>query len=604
MADVTYKVEVELSTKGNLAQKLGGFHSQAGSLDAAFAKVGGAVSSMGSALDGAVDRAASLAGTLATLGGVAVGAALAYGVANLNNELERTQIALAAIFRANELSTSIEAGLGLAGETMTQMRRDAAALPGEFRDLVGIFKTVSVPGFQAGASIDELRKLSATAMAVSAVMGLPMEQTARELAMLLEGRAGAHNVLGMRLGGLGGDKAEKFNKMSAPEHMTEVTRLLDKFAPALGAYAKSYDGIVSTLKDSGKKLLGDFTQPLFERVKATAQRANDWFDRWGDTASRIASVWGEKLGIESDAGVEKIRIWYPAIATFTSNLATGIASAFDRIHPILLKMEEVGYKFLSDPKSIGKIAGMLEMVAAAKIGIPILSGAMGAAGAASKFAAPMAEAAGAAGAAGPIGFAVVVGVLETLAVAAVAAGGAISALLDPLSMMHETAVGYWRDIMQSVNELEPNTKGLGSELKLTAEIIGTQMLGVLAAASGALSSFVGYIQSVADTASYLANFGKPQLNREDQFVAPSAREVELLSTFPMAIAKGIVAHTTKPKTGGGGGGGGTHIAKVEITVTSNTDPSRIARLVYADLANLARHRTTSPDVRNFSASRP
>jgi len=67
---------------------------------------------------------------------------------------------------------------------------------------------------------------------------------------------------------------------------------------------------------------------------------------------------------------------------------------------------------------------------------------------------------------------------------------------------------------------------------------------------------------------------------------------------------GVLEKHAAPRTGGGGGGGGTHIARVEITVTANDDPSRIARLVYADLSNLARHRTTSPDVRNFSAARP
>ena len=110
-------------------------------------------------------------------------------------------------------------GMSVAADVMSQMRKDAAALPGEFRDLVGIFKTISIPGFQAGASVDEIRAVAAQAMAVSQVMGLPMEQASRELAMLLEGRAGAHNVLGMRLAGLAGQRAEAFNKLTAADRL-------------------------------------------------------------------------------------------------------------------------------------------------------------------------------------------------------------------------------------------------------------------------------------------------------------------------------------------------------------------------------------------------
>jgi len=218
VADVTYKVEVELSTKGNLASKLGGFASKAESLDGLFAKVGGAASKIGDAFEGAVEKAASLAGTMAKLGGAAAIGALAYGVVGINNELEKTEISLAAIFNANGI-TNFTGGMALAADQMAKMRRDAAALPGETRDLVGIFRMVSVPGFQAGGTVDELRKLSGSAMAAGSVMGLPMEQVARETAMLLQGRAGGHNVLGMDLG----ITAHGFNEKSAAERLKIVT---------------------------------------------------------------------------------------------------------------------------------------------------------------------------------------------------------------------------------------------------------------------------------------------------------------------------------------------------------------------------------------------
>jgi hypothetical protein len=50
-----------------------------------------------------------------------------------------------------------------------------------------------------------------------------------------------------------------------------------------------------------------------------------------------------------------------------------------------------------------------------------------------------------------------------------------------------------------------------------------------------------------------------------------------------------------------GGHGGTSIQKVEIVVTSNQSPSRIARSVHGELAKLSQNRRASPFVRNFSA---
>lgn len=50
-----------------------------------------------------------------------------------------------------------------------------------------------------------------------------------------------------------------------------------------------------------------------------------------------------------------------------------------------------------------------------------------------------------------------------------------------------------------------------------------------------------------------------------------------------------------------GGHGGTNIQKVEIVVTSNSSPSRIARVVEARLANLSRNRRSSQFVPNYSS---
>ena len=332
MADVTYRVAIELATHGNLASEVGQSISKLDGLSGTLGRVGHEAATMAgslaSAFEGAVEGAASLAATLGQVGAVAAIGAVTYGTLVLNKELENTQIALAAIFGANGITTSMPQGMSVAADLMSQLRKDAAALPGEFRDLVGIFKTISIPGFQAGASVDGIRAVAAQAMAVSQVMGLPMEQASRELAMLLEGRAGAHNVLGMRLAGLAGERAEAFNKLTAADRLASVRTELEKFAPAIEAYSHSFEGLSSTLVDNAKRFLSLATTPIFDRIKGVLSDANSWFDDNQDKVTLWASVIGERLGSAFDFARDKIRAWWPEIEAFAEH-------AYDRIASIL-----------------------------------------------------------------------------------------------------------------------------------------------------------------------------------------------------------------------------------------------------------------------------
>jgi hypothetical protein len=61
------------------------------------------------------------------------------------------------------------------------------------------------------------------------------------------------------------------------------------------------------------------------------------------------------------------------------------------------------------------------------------------------------------------------------------------------------------------------------------------------------------------------------------------------------------AKEKKKKAKHPGGAGATNIQKVEIVVTSNQNPSRIARTVTDELAKLSRLRRSSPDVVNYAA---
>ncbi|HEY1697992.1 MAG TPA: hypothetical protein VGG39_37790 [Polyangiaceae bacterium] len=638
MADVTYRVAIELATHGNLASEVGRSVSKLDGLSGTLGRVGHEAStlagSLAGAFEGAVEGAASLAATLGEVGAAAAVGAVTYGTLLLNKELESTQIALAAIFGANGITSSMPEGMSVAGDVMAQMRKDAAALPGEFKDLIGIFKTISVPGFQAGANIDQLRALSAQAMAVSQVMGLPMEQASREFAMLLEGRAGAHNVLGMRLAGLGGEKAEAFNKLPAAERLERVRAELEKFAPAIEAFSHSFEGLSSTLVDNAKRFLSLATSPLFERIKAALGEANSWFDSNEEKVNLWASLIGDRLGEAFDVGREKLRAWWPDIEAFAEHAYERIARIWDRVGPLVEHLADRAAKALGDDKTFDRLEQVGLLYAGLKGGgllaglMPSLGG-IGdmdrltkSSGIAGKIA-PEGSAfdamagrfrdmfsgqfvAGEAGGlfellADPVTLGAAAAAALLLVEGLVAAAGAIHALTDETSSFHYFAVAIWADIEErsgdTLDTLSQAWRELEPWILRAADSAGVDLLeairGLAAGAEAAAHIVEGAASIFAHAMDWLGIEGEQTGHARRRQGPPTRRAAD--SALHEALST--------VRLGGGGGGGGVHVDRVEITVTSNQDPNRVARVIAGHLSDLARYRKSSPYVPNFSAAR-
>jgi hypothetical protein len=657
MSDVIYRVAVELSTKGDLSAQAGGAVSKLGAVDAAAKgatqSASTLASSLGHALESVADKAISVATSLAMIGAGGAFAAATYGVLKVNNELEKTKISIAAIFGAHGLSKDMPEGMTMATDIMAKMRKDAASLPGEFKDLVGIFKTISVPGFQAGASPEQVRTLSAKTMASGAVAGLPMEQTAREMAMLLEGRAGGHNVLGLRLAGLGGEKAEAFNKLTPEKRFAAVSKELDKFAPAIEAYKTSFEGLSSTLKDNVKGFLGQATSPLFEHIKKSLGEANDWFDTHGDKVSELAERIGDKLGAAWDWVIAKAKALAPIVEHVAVMLKEHSGEALGGA-----AMGLGALKFLPGLLSgKGLLSGLVGAVGAA----PVAIGALAVAGAGKALADPDSPSHAQAVAAvdeigGSIGK-----ILETLrpVFSSLLTLGEhlgttvlnvvskfmpiVETIIEALAPVFQTVIeavtplidilgGALADIFKilapmvkdAMDALSPVLKIVADMVKENAQVLGEVLKPALQATCDALKVFaeavkytlgglneglkwakenkipltpIGAVEMLADTFAPTQKVGAAKV-KDDPI--PEVEPVLGWSISRLATSTDKLAKST---VGAGGGGGGVRIDKVEITISESHDPNRMARVVGGHLSDLARFRKSSPYVTNFSAAR-
>ena len=673
-----YIVEIDLRTVGTA--DFGAKHVERGAIAAqkyqgALQRAGSAAAGLHAKLMGVADRAVSVGVSLAKWAAFGAGAAgigaITFGVMGLNNQLEKSQIALGAIFQAQGVSPTLNAGLQLAGGTIEKMRADAAKLPGEFTDLLNIFTTASVPALRSGAGVQQFADLSARAMAAGAVASMPLDQVAREFAMLLEGRSGVHNVFGMRLLGLAGDAAEEFNKKTAPERFATISKELNKYGDALEAFGGSFEGKWTTAIDSAKNLIRIGTAPLFEKGKDALGSINEWLT--SPAALRRAENLGRTLADGFEWAKAKLDEWLPSIEKFATNAWVKLSDLWVQALPYVERFSAALKTALEDPGTIDKLIRLLELYVAAKLGGGVLSVAATVGGAAAPFARGWGgrAAAGAAGAAGAgvaaktaagfglgvggkgaatlglgggVGALGVVGAVGAAAVGVAAFGNQLwqlgkdvqsswkpgmslwAAARNPTQdRMAETrnwkipewagggvwadqgdkgAIADWADreaeahyrTIEGLDAMRDKLADLQREAEMTGKplaILRAEMYEHAIKVAEVKAEFEGLSIAADDAATMLANLAGTDAGVFSQ-------EADLVR----ALNNRYTNPTDAAGAGGGarhrGGGGGTNIQKVEIVVTSNQDPSRVARATVDELGKLASFRRSSRYVPNYS----
>jgi hypothetical protein len=278
------------------------------------ARVGG----LGRAFSGLWNTIRSVTGSLFSLRTVLGGAFGAAGVfsaaraiTRLGGEAESTRIAIAGMLQAGGASSSIDRAMQTSSDLIEQMRVQARALPGEFQDVLNVFRGGLGGGLAAGQTADHIRQVAGQLMAVTQVLGVDSEQAGRDFALMLEGRAGAQVATFSRLRAQIGMTAEAFNALAPAERFQRIEQAMRGFGPAIDRYQSSWAAVSSTTRDHLTTLLRTSTQPLFERLRDTLARVNEWFER---NQTRVLA--------------------------FASSIGTHLASAFDRIVGLAQRLGE------------------------------------------------------------------------------------------------------------------------------------------------------------------------------------------------------------------------------------------------------------------------
>lgn len=283
MSDVLYKVRTVYetdTTKGT----------------AGVGRMGGALGVLSGALDMARAgvRALFTGAAIVAGGGVMAGlAGLTYGVAHLNAQAEATGVGIAGMVQAAEVTNSSGGvatwaeSMAFAEQTMVQIRRDAAALPGEADDFVEVFRAGLPAALEAGMRASDVSQFTNRFAAVGISFRVDSEQIGRDLNLMLQGRAGAHVNMWNRLKSTIGKTAEQFNALTAAQRQATIDTALRRYQGMIDAYGNTWEAVSSTTVSYFKDVLRFTSRPMFDALKGDMREMNEW---WGAHERQVQEV--------------------------------------------------------------------------------------------------------------------------------------------------------------------------------------------------------------------------------------------------------------------------------------------------------------------------
>ncbi len=601
MSDITYSVNVEYLTSGNLT----GASSAGGGLDkltSGFKSLQNAASGLNGILDGVLGGMASIASSAALGIGAAVVGGFSLAVKEsikFNSEMENAQTGIATMANAaaglNGFLDPKEAfgnQYRLAGDVLKQMRKDAMELPGSFSDLQHIMTDLEGPGANLGMGTAGVEKMAASAMSAAAAMNIPMKQVGMQIGEMLSGSA---RVTNRTFRGLNtGYAAKDFNKLSAKERLHVTQDSLTKMEAGRSSAQQNWSTVSSNFVDNLKMAVGVVGGPLVGRVKEVMNAFNN-SDKGG--LRGIGQRIGDGLVTAFDWGLAAFQKYLPIAETFVGSMWRGIQKIYHQFQPLFSMIEAMVTNFFNNPNMFNKIEHMIGKLIALRAGGAILEGGASMGGGLMRM-----GAASGMGAAtmGPI--AVALG--TAVGLAAIAVAGFTSALTDSNSKMHDAAVTTAASTAAATSRLVRELTDEGTGFKNVTELFGVGVARLGEHIMGAAADWAHTFNMLGDTAAAINNkwlsmlgignhvstaeFGAISKDAHDSTIKDINANFEdaAPTTFIKrldAFAEPEKADVAKPPTHT------THIHKVEIKVNSNQDPSRIAKATVGLLKEMARN---------------
>lgn len=219
------------------------------------------------------------------------GAHLAYeSLIGINSELEQMRISLAAVINAQASITQGGVQMAQGPQRFAVAQQEANKLVEQFRidairtvftsqDLVQAAVALSAPIMSAGRGMRTLREMTNLTATAAAVLGLPLQEAARQVQEILTGAEMARTPLVRLLGG----RPELERELSTyKDRLTGIEAILGRFRIAADAHLRSWQGVTSSVRDfaqilssvAGGAMFGALEQDMLGVLHAFTETKN------------------------------------------------------------------------------------------------------------------------------------------------------------------------------------------------------------------------------------------------------------------------------------------------------------------------------------------
>ena len=199
---------------------------------------------------------------------------------DFNSSIEQSVIAMAAIqkmFKGGDWGAQMQVATGL----VEHYQEVAKASVGETRDFIEMHKGIAASAYQAGASLDDLKEITKGAVIAASAMGESAIVSAMDLKQALSKGVSVRDRFMVNLLASQKMTAAQFNKLTKEQRVETLKKLLtaDWIKDAAKQMEFSFEGVLSTLKDTLSITFGKIGLPLFKQITEQIKQWNVWLEK-------------------------------------------------------------------------------------------------------------------------------------------------------------------------------------------------------------------------------------------------------------------------------------------------------------------------------------
>jgi hypothetical protein len=291
-----------------------------------------------------------------------------------NAAIESRNIGMASTIQANlefrdslgrvlDAQGQLDASLAVGTKVFERFRSSAIDNVGTSTEMIELFNASLNAGLSGGKSIEQIAGLAEDATTLMHVIGNDLAQASNDINFILSGQAGAENRTWRALRAQVGLTAEAFNALPASERFDRLAAAIRRFATpeVQQKYARSWEGLTSSLQEYITRTATAFGGPLFEFFKSQLGTVIDYLTANRASIEATAKALGEGLvgGIKAVVSFGRQAIgFYRNNKAVIDTLATGIVALTVgfyalRAAQILLAATPIGLLFTAAAFALG-----------------------------------------------------------------------------------------------------------------------------------------------------------------------------------------------------------------------------------------------------------